>query len=108
MNEHQASALEYARTALETGAASAAGKGVYAGAGFALGGSLSQNELIGIAGLIVAVLSYATTTFIKLRLARAELRSIRAREARELEAHQLLQERHAREVQEHTARMGLY
>ena len=108
MNEQHASALEYARTALETGAASAASKSVYAGAGFALGGSLSQNEMIGIAGLIIALLSYATTTFIKLRLARAELRSIRAREERESEAHRLLQEQHARDAEEHNARMGLY
>ena len=108
MNEQHAAAVEYARTALETGAASAAGKGVYAGAGFALGGSLSQNELIGIAGLVVAILSYITTAAIKFRLARAELRSIRAREEREIEAHRLLQEQHIREAEEHTARMGLY
>ena len=56
----------------------------------------------------LAILSYITTAAIKFRLARAELRSIRAREEREVEAHRLLQEQHIREAEEHTARMGLY
>ena len=94
MNEQHAAAAEYARSVLESGAASAASKGVYAGAGVSLGGSLSSNEIVGFAGLAIALLSFAVNWYYKHRLTSAEICAMQAREARE--------------VEEHRARMGMY
>lgn len=94
MNEHQASAAEYARSILDGGAAAAASKATYLGAGVTVGGSLSMNEMVGLAGLVLTVLTFAINWFYKHRLTSAEIRAMQAREARE-EA-------------EHKARMGLY
>ena len=94
MNEHHASAAEYARSILDAGSASAVSKATYLGAGVTVGGSLSMNEMVGVAGLVLTLLTFAINWYYKHKLTRAEIRAMQAREARE-EA-------------EHNARMGLY
>lgn len=94
MNEHHASAAEYARSILDAGSASAVSKATYLGAGVTVGGSLSMNEMVGLAGLVLTLLTFAINWYYKHKLTRAEIQAMQAREARE-EA-------------EHNARMGLY
>ena len=94
MNEHQASAAEYARGILDGGAAAAASKATYLGAGVTVGGSLSMNEMVGVAGLVLTLLTFAVNWYYKHKLTRAEITAMQAREARE--------------SAEHRARMGLY
>jgi hypothetical protein len=94
MNEHHASAVEYARSILDAGSASAVSKATYLGAGVTVGGSLSMNEMVGVAGLVLTLLTFAVNWFYKHKLTRAEIRAMQAREARE--------------QAEHNARMGLY
>ena len=94
MNEHHASAAEYARSILDAGPASAVSKATYLGAGVTVGGSLSLNEVVGVAGLVLTLLTFAVNWYYKHKLTRAEITAVPAREARE-EA-------------EHKARMGLY
>ena len=74
--------------------ASAASKGMYTGAGITLGGWWTSNEFLGLAGLLIAMLGFATNWYYKHKLTRAEIRALEAKEARELE--------------EHRARMGMY
>lgn len=94
MNEHHASAAEYARSILDAGSASAASKATYLGAGVTVGGSLSMNEMVGVAGLVLTLLTFAVNWYYKHKLTQAEITAMRAREARE--------------QAEHNARMGLY
>lgn len=94
MNEQHASAVEYARGILDAGAASAVSKATYLGAGVTVGGSLSMNEMVGLAGLVLTLLTFAVNWFYKHKLTRAEIAAMQAREARE--------------QAEHNARMGLY
>lgn len=94
MNEHHASAAEYARGILDAGSASAVSKATYLGAGVTVGGSLGMNQMVGLAGLVLTLLTFAVNWYYKHKLTRAEITSMQAREARELE--------------EHRARMGLY
>ena len=94
MNEHQASAAEYARSILDAGSASAVSKATYLGAGVTVGGSLSMNEMVGLAGLVLTLLTFAVNWYYKHKLTRAEIQAMQAREARE--------------AAEHRARMGLY
>lgn len=94
MNEHQASAAEYARSILDAGSASAVSKATYLGAGVTVGGSLSMNEMVGLAGLVLTLLTFAVNWYYKHKLTRAEIAAMQAREARE--------------SAEHRARMGLY
>lgn len=65
--------------------ASAASKGMYTGAGITLGGWWTSNEFLGLAGLLIATLGFATNWYYK--LTRAEIRALEAKEARELEEH---------------------
>ena len=88
--------------------ASAASKGMYTGAGITLGGWWTSNEFLGLAGLLIATLGFATNWYYKHKLTRAELLTLRERSQREAEAHQLMVERAERERAEHQARMGLY
>lgn len=88
--------------------ASAASKGMYTGAGITLGGWWTSNEFLGLAGLLIALLGYATNAYFKHKLTRAELRAIEAKDRREAEEHRLMCERYRREAAEHNARMGLY
>lgn len=94
MNEYQASAAEYARNVLDGGAAAAASKATYLGAGVTVGGSLSMNELVGVAGLVLTLLTFAVNWYYKHKLTKAEIEAMAAREARE--------------QAEHNARMGMY
>ena len=74
--------------------ASAASKGMYTGAGITLGGWWTSNEFLGLAGLLIATLGFATNWYYKHKLTRAEIRALEAKEVCELE--------------EHRARMGIY
>ena len=94
MNEQHASAAEYARSILDAGSASAVSKATYLGAGVTVGGSLSMNEMVGVAGLVLTLLTFAVNWFYKHTLTRAEIQAMQAREARE--------------QAEHNARMGMY
>lgn len=94
MNEQHASAAEYARNVLDGGAAAAASKATYLGAGVTVGGSLSMNELVGVAGLVLTLLTFAVNWYYKHKLTKAEIEAMAAREARE--------------QAEHNARMGMY
>ena len=108
MNEQHASAAEYARSILDAGSASAVSKATYLGAGVTVGGSLSMNEMVGLAGLVLTLLTFAVNWYYKHKLTRTELLTLRERSQREAEAHQLMVERAERERAEHQARMGLY
>ena len=94
MNEHHASAAEYARSILDAGSASAVSKATYLGAGVTVGGSLSMNQMVGLAGLVLTLLTFAVNWYYKHKLTKAEITAMQAREARE--------------QAEHNARMGLY
>jgi hypothetical protein len=94
MNEHHASAAEYARSILDAGSASAVSKATYLGAGVTVGGSLSMNQMVGLAGLVLTLLTFAVDWYYKHKLTKAEIEAMAAREARE--------------QAEHNARMGLY
>lgn len=94
MNEHHASAAEYARNVLDGGTAAAVSKATYLGAGVTVGGSLSMNELVGVAGLVLTLLTFAVNWYYKHKLTKAEIEAMAAREARE--------------QAEHNARMGMY
>ena len=83
-----------AQHTVEAIAASAASKSMYTGAGITLGGWWTSNEFLGLAGLLIATLGFATNWYYKHKLTRAEIRALEAKEARELE--------------EHRARMGMY
>lgn len=83
-----------AQQAAEAIVASAASKSMYTGAGLTLGGWWTSNEFLGLAGLLIATLGFATNWYYKHKLTRAEIAAMQAREARE--------------SAEHRARMGLY
>lgn len=83
-----------AQHTVEAIAASAASKSMYTGAGITLGGWWTSNEFLGLAGLLIATLGFATNWYYKHKLTRAEIRALEAKEAREAE--------------EHRARMGMY
>ena len=83
-----------AQHTVEVIAASAASKSMYTGAGLTLGGWWTSNEFLGLAGLLIATLGFATNWYYKHKLTRAEISAMQAREARE--------------SAEHRARMGLY
>ena len=85
---------EAAQHTVEAIAASAASKSMYTGAGLTLGGWWTSNEFLGLAGLLIATLGFATNWYYKHKLTRAEIAAMQAREARE--------------SAEHRARMGLY
>ena len=74
--------------------ASAASKSMYTGAGLTLGGWWTSNEFLGLAGLLIAMMGFATNWYYKRKLTHAEIRALEAKDARELE--------------EHRARMGMY
>ena len=83
-----------AQHTVEAIAASAASKSMYTGAGLTLGGWWTSNEILGLAGLLIATLGFATNWYYKHKLTLAEIAAMQAREARE--------------SAEHRARMGLY
>ena len=83
-----------AQHTVEAIAASTASKSMYTGAGLTLGGWWTSNEFLGLAGLMIATLGFATNWYYKHKLTRAEIAAMQAREARE--------------SAEHQARMGLY
>lgn len=91
----RASAVEYARSVLDVGAASAASKVTYVSSGAtALGGWLSTNNLVTVGGLVIAFATFVVNWYYKQRLTEIEIRV-------KLEAA-------ARDEEEHRARMGMY
>ena len=85
---------EAANSAADATIAAVSSKTTYAGAGITLSGWWTSNEFLGLAGLLVATLSFVTNWYYKHKLTRAEIR--------------LMEEAAQRDREEHAAKMELY